>query len=174
MSIEVTHQQSHETRPNRFPKIFSSIQKMRPNPTRILSFGCSTGEECFTLAEMFPDAEIVGVDIDPWVIETAKKNNKYKDRVSFVTSLENAGEFDVVFCLMVFFSIYDKYEFQTFDEAVKTLNEFIAHNGLLVIYTAKYDFMRTTPAENFVPIRQWKHQHNKDKKYYFDGYYKKK
>jgi chemotaxis protein methyltransferase CheR len=40
---------------------------------RLLSAGCSTGEEVYTLAMMLPTSEVVGIDIDPNNIATARK-----------------------------------------------------------------------------------------------------
>jgi trans-aconitate methyltransferase len=174
MSLAEQHQLSHETRPNRFPKIFQRALNLRPVAKKILSFGCSTGEECFSLAEVFPEAQIVGVDIDNWVVEQAAVKNKYPDRICFKTVLKQDDMFDVVFCLMVFFSLYDEYPFPFFNEALSELDKHINPGGLLVIYTAKYNFMTTSAAKHFIPIRQWMHKHNRDQKDYFDGYFEKK
>jgi chemotaxis methyl-accepting protein methylase len=48
------------TAPNRYPEIFAAAVAAAAAARRILSFGCSTGEECVSLAEYFPKAEIIG------------------------------------------------------------------------------------------------------------------
>ena len=60
------HQTTPLTFPNRFPEVFSECARYFGDRTnlRILSFGCSTGEEVLTLREYFPTAEIVGADIN--------------------------------------------------------------------------------------------------------------
>ena len=40
---------------------------------RILSAGCSTGEEVYTLAMMLGDSDVVGIDMDARNIETARR-----------------------------------------------------------------------------------------------------
>ena len=45
---------------------------------KILSFGCSEGDEAFALAEYFPDANIRGIDIDP-EISRAARNARERD-----------------------------------------------------------------------------------------------
>ena len=175
MGLETQHQYSHETRLNRFPKIFTTSVELRPKAKRILSFGCATGEECFTLAEYFPKAEIVGVDIDKQSIQQAKTNNKYPKQIGFINNIENAGKFDIIFCLMVFFSIFDNYQFDAFDKAISELvKNHLRKRGMLVIYTAKYDVMTTEGGKTLTAMREWTHKHNKDQKDYFDGYYEKK
>ena len=52
-----SHQLVDWTAPNRYPEIFAAAAAAA---RRILSFGCSTGEECVSLAEYFPKAEIIG------------------------------------------------------------------------------------------------------------------
>ena len=59
------HQIPNTTALNRYPEIFACAANAAPDTRRILSFGCSTGEECVTLASYFPAAQIVGTDINP-------------------------------------------------------------------------------------------------------------
>ena len=54
------HQGPTRTALNRYPEIFAAAAAAAPDARRILSFGCATGEECVTLADYFPAAEIVG------------------------------------------------------------------------------------------------------------------
>ena len=56
-----------QTKPDRHPAIFAFVrERLSTNAIpRLMSFGCSTGEEAFTLRRYFPQAEIVGVDINP-------------------------------------------------------------------------------------------------------------
>lgn len=69
-------QWSGTTFADRYPPYFEALQRElrgveRP---RILSFGCSTGEEVFTLRRYFPEAELTGIDINPHAIDVAKRN----------------------------------------------------------------------------------------------------
>ena len=76
------HQIPNTTALNRYPEIFACAANAAPDARRILSFGCSTGEECVTLASYFPAAQIVGTDINPLNLLKALKHRN--DRVRFV------------------------------------------------------------------------------------------
>src|SRR5258708_8966611 len=54
------------TLPDRYPHLFQlAATTIGDGPEkRILSFGCSTGEEVFALRRYFPSATIVGIDIN--------------------------------------------------------------------------------------------------------------
>ncbi|GEM_PF-3630399 len=63
-------QYSTVTADNRYPRIFAFVRDQladRDRP-RVLSFGCSTGEEVFSLRRYMPAADITGIDINPWAI----------------------------------------------------------------------------------------------------------
>jgi SAM-dependent methyltransferase len=51
--------------------ILSHVPEDQLSGSRILDFGCGGGASTMILARMFPDAEIVGVDIDPQVLSIA-------------------------------------------------------------------------------------------------------
>lgn len=165
-------QLSHMTRENRFPKMMESAKQMKPDARRILSFGCSTGEEVFSLASTFPDAEIVGVDLDYYSISRARKQNK-ENRVYFHTEVGATGKYDLVTCFMVLFSLEKPIEFDKWHEVVKIIDKTVAPNGVLMIYTSDHDFAHSSVFNNYEIIKSWKREHNKNQKEYFCGYYRK-
>lgn len=167
-------QLSHQTAKDRFPKIFDTARQIRPDAKRILSFGCSTGEECFSLAEHFPAAEIVGVDIDYPSVQQARKANK-SDRVFFHTELGATGTYDIATCLMVLFSLENPVPRERWNEAVRRVDSRLNPGGLWVIYTSDYDIREETEVfEKYTPVREWKRTHQRNSKQYFCGYYLKK
>ncbi|MGI0082545.1 MAG: class I SAM-dependent methyltransferase [Nitrosopumilaceae archaeon] len=50
----------------------------------ILDLGCGTGILTFQVAEKFPDAEIVGIDVTQSYLDVAKKKLKKQHRISFL------------------------------------------------------------------------------------------
>lgn len=144
------HQGPNRTSLNRYPEIFAAAAALLPNALKILSFGCSTGEECFTLSEYFPAALIIGTDINPLNLWKAKKFRS--ERIRFVYALDSLlkrfGPFDAVFCMAVLRTpqrahIADRYPFERFEERVLFLDSLVRPGGLLVIHNASYRFSDT-------------------------------
>jgi len=65
-------------------------------PKRIVDIGCSTGLSTLKLAESFPEAEIIGVDLSPYMLAVAKHELLTKPRLATarrqITYLHGAGE----------------------------------------------------------------------------------
>lgn len=82
-------------------------------PRRILDLACGTGDMAFALADRFPSAEIVGVDLTPAMLELARQKNR-SPRIVFregdvqaLSSLESDG-FDLASCAFGFRNFTDK------------------------------------------------------------------
>jgi hypothetical protein len=110
----------------------------------------STGEECVTLGNYFPGAQIVGTDINPLNLLKARKHQS--ERIHFVYShdrtLTGLGKFDAVFCMAVLRTwkrkeISDFYPFDRFAERALFLDSLVRPNGLVVIHAATYRFSDT-------------------------------
>jgi len=86
------------------------IQDMRsqipPNPRRILDFGCGTGKSCGKLAEVFPQAHVVGADLSEAALHHAKTSFA-SNRVRFanLTDLPQLAPFDLCYINGVFHHI---------------------------------------------------------------------
>jgi SAM-dependent methyltransferase len=75
---------------------------------RLLSFGCSTGEEVFSLRRYFPLAKIDGIDINPYRIRTCRRHLRERGgdaavrfTVAGSTKRLNEASYDAIFCLSV-------------------------------------------------------------------------
>ncbi len=97
------------TQPDRYPDIFEFLRAQlgAESEIRILSFGCSSGEEVFSLRQYFPRATIKGIDINPRNIAQCKKQLRRKPdaAISFVTAnstaQEAAASYDLICCMAV-------------------------------------------------------------------------
>ncbi len=137
---------------DRHPDIFEFLKlQFGDKSIRILSFGCSTGEECFSLRKYLPNAHITGVDINPTSIETAKKSSLRDDRMEFLNitlnELENLEKFDAIVGLSVFCKnpeahelqdISSIYPFFRFNDAISILDSMINSKGFLILRSSNF------------------------------------
>lgn len=97
------------TAPNRYPAIFRFVRNsIGDGPDRrLLSFGCSSGEEVFSLRHHFPSSALVGIDANPFNIAVCRRRAR-KARMTDVvfrtaTTMEGDGDgtYDAIFCMAV-------------------------------------------------------------------------
>lgn len=102
MGTNLICQTDTHTQYDRYPDVFNSAKQYIPKASKILSFGCSSGEECFTLKEKyFPLSRIIGVDLNKEKLSMAKSKNVYND-VFFFDSIEQvSGLVDIIFAMSV-------------------------------------------------------------------------
>jgi 2-polyprenyl-3-methyl-5-hydroxy-6-metoxy-1,4-benzoquinol methylase len=99
----------NDTQHDRYPDIFNFVQSTlgADQPLRILSYGCSTGDEVFSLRQYFPHAAIKGIDINPANIAICRRRlKKTPDAdISFAVARSSEGEppgsYDAIFCMAV-------------------------------------------------------------------------
>ena len=157
------------TKEDRYPEAFGAARQFVENglgkpagTLRILSFGCSTGEELSTLSRYFPGAQLFGCDIKPEVVAAAQARLGDKATV-FVSSevLLNAhGPFDLIFAMSVFCvhgdgrkDILQVLPFSRFEES---LNQLVRHGTsdlLLVMNNTSYFIQETNLWSEFCEIR---------------------
>ncbi len=102
-------QPSTVTSANRHPELFDHVRQALADVAApsVLSFGCSTGEEVFTLGAMMPDGHVRGIDINRACIRQAQRRLAAADngRLSFARAASAAGEptagYDAIFALSV-------------------------------------------------------------------------
>ena len=156
-----------ETSPNRYPEIFRFARDQIGDSAthRILSFGCATGEEVFSLRSYFPLAMIRGVDINPRSITSARKrlNAVGDSRISFDVADSAAGEsgpYDAIFCMAVFrhgglgaSGIENRCDqlirFADFERTVGGIAQCIKPGGLLFIANSNFRFSDTAASKDF-------------------------
>lgn len=157
------------TAADRYPTIFDFVHQRlatlaRP---RLLSFGCATGEEVFSLRKHFPTAVVKGIDINPANIETCRAALRLAGNdpgLTFECDSSAAGEaresYDAVFCMAVFtrWQLKDDRRIATsvphlffadFAQATSELAACIAPGGLFVIRHSAFCFADTPAARDF-------------------------
>lgn len=160
---------SNDTTLDRYPEVFAYASELLSDTPSdsltLLSFGCSTGEECFSLRRYFSEAWIDGVDVNPKNIRVCRERNqdpKINFEVSGGNLLKSYPSYDAVFAMSVLCrwpqtkavdSSADLYPFRRFDETVCRLDSLVRPNGLLVIYNANFRFSDTATSEHYEAMR---------------------
>jgi len=162
-------QESNATRYNRYKEVFEAVRKsvLPAEPEKILSFGCSTGDEPLSLAELwFPKSRILGLDVsDECLVAAREKTRGVSDRVEIAHSsqaiIDAWAPFDVIFAMSVLCAwpaskplddISLLYRFDEFERNVGMLGCALKKDGLLVIWNASFRFGDTQAAGDFEPI----------------------
>lgn len=151
---------------DRYPELFGYCRQHFAEcaSPRILSFGCSTGEEVFTLARYLPHAEIVGADINLWCLkQCAKKNRNARLRFLHRMSREfaDAKDFDAIFCMAVFQRTEHRTEnaqpgdtgltFERFEAEVAMLDRKLKPGGFFFLDESDFSFEQTHAAARYQP-----------------------
>lgn len=161
------YQISTFTQRDRYPLIFKECKNYLQNvgSPKILSFGCSTGEEVKTLGEYLPAATIVGVDMNNWCIKQCRKNNHHSSHFFYhrlSQEFQESKDFDVIFCMAVFQKTENRinkennttsgFSFEQFEKEIMFLNDKLKTNGLLIIDHADFNFTDTAVAAYYKPL----------------------
>jgi SAM-dependent methyltransferase len=155
------------TLPDRYPWLFDFAAAALdgvPAPS-LLSFGCSRGDEVFSLRRRFPEADIRGLDIDPGAIATclARSLPLQDDRLSFQAASNTRGEpsrhYHAIFCLAVLChgDLTDTHarhsepllRFADFDRTVADLARCLRPGGFLFLHTTNFRFCDTAVSAGF-------------------------
>lgn len=99
----------NDTLSDRYPRIFDFVRSELGAASKVktLSYGCSTGDEVFSLRQYFPEAVIKGIDINPANIAVCRRRLKKSSdaNISFTTAncteAEPSGSYDAIFCMAV-------------------------------------------------------------------------
>lgn len=156
------------TSEDRYPGIFSFLQDTlgADSDLRLLSFGCSTGEEVRSLARRFPNATIKGLDISPERIAQCRAlcvDDRTTFEVADTTAAEDDARYDVVFAMAVFRDprlgkrrADDRRirAFAKFELAVADLARTVKPGGYLALRHANFHFTDTAVSNGFDRVQQ--------------------
>jgi SAM-dependent methyltransferase len=141
------NQISNVTKYDRYPSIFKFLASN--DEINILSFGCSTGEECNTLSEKyFPNAKIYGVDICEKIIKNNTIENK-NNKINYFVRIPENIKFDIIYCMSVLCvwppedPSYNSYTFDIFEKTVTEIDSYLNPLGYLVSHNSAFCFTET-------------------------------
>jgi 2-polyprenyl-3-methyl-5-hydroxy-6-metoxy-1,4-benzoquinol methylase len=164
------------TLPGRYPWLFEfAAARLGDGPDlRIMSFGCSRGDEVLTLRKYFPSAAIRGIDIDARNIERCLARARSEEwpgatfAVAATTENERTESYDAIFCLAVLCHgdltaggaqrcdplLY----FEDFQRMVADFARCLKPRGLLLLQTTNFRFCDTAAARDFDAVLDAKPQ----------------
>ena len=157
------------TASNRYPRIFTFVceRLAHGSSLRLLSFGCSTGEEVFSLRTYFPGASIKGIDINAANIAVCQDRHRRHGNDPAIefeqkhsAANEDANSYDGVFCMAVFqrpqlrtnrmiATCAPHLRFSDFDRTVASLATCVRPGGYLVIRHSMFRFADCECARGF-------------------------
>ena len=158
------HQTTPFTTEERYPDLFDLSATLAPGAARILSFGCSTGEELEAIRRRFPRAEIVGAEINPRSRRIAARRVNGDAGTTVVSPSEIHGSFNLIFALAVLQrkphsieelgldDISSHYPFALFDATVTEFSSRLRKRGLLCVINAQYRVEDSSVAKLLQPI----------------------
>lgn len=166
----------NDTKTNRYPRIFHFVQSElgAESEVKILSYGCSTGEEVFSLRNYFPRATIKGIDINPGNIAACRRrvNDAPDAAISFATAsstvAEPAASYDAIFCMAVLrhgsLGLPDVtrcdhlIRFEDFAQTIADFRRCLKPGGLLVVRHSNFRVVDTPAGAGFETILRVKHE----------------
>ena len=166
---DAVHQTTALTWMDRYPVLFRACRESLGDRAslRLLSYGCSTGEEVLTLRRYFPEAQIVGADINPRALARARQH-QVDERIAFVRSklrtIRSHGPYDAIFCMAVLqrtphaveaqnlSSLERLYPFARFDAQLSELDSLLKPGGLLIVHHTQYVFEHASIAGRYRPL----------------------
>lgn len=153
------------TEADRYPELFAACRDhLRAHPApRILSFGCSTGEEVFTLARYLPNAQITGVDLNPWCLKQARVAYPASSAHLFLSpespAFAAAPPFEAIFCMAVLQRgenrsharavAHPGFPFHRFEEQLQRLDRKLQPGGLLFLDQADFSLLDSCVATHY-------------------------
>lgn len=160
------------TLPDRYPWLFEFARANIADSAaaHILSFGCSRGEEVFTLRKYFPAAVIKGIDIEPGNISRCEARARAENAAGMTfavaadTQAEAAHRYDAIFCLAVLClgdltvsgaqrsdpHLY----FKDFERVVTDFSRCLRPGGILFLLTTNFRFCDTAVSREFDVVLQ--------------------
>lgn len=154
---------------DRYPAIFAAAAAHapeRPGYRRVLSYGCSTGEEAHTLAtRYFPNDFVIGLDVSAPALAAAKA--RFSDaRIIYDEStpetLARYALYDCIFAMSVLCrwpqtceleDCSPHYTFEEFAASVAALDRYLAPAGILVIYNSNFSVLDTETASRYQVVK---------------------
>jgi len=159
------HQAWGTTQANRRPELLNALASIVPDNEglKVLSCGCSTGEEVVDLLDHYRRGFVYGTDLHRGRLRRARKQvgNRATLFVSSEALLRYHGPFDLIIACSVFLRHPEDthtenlsliYPFSQFEDGIHSLCSAVHSGGYLLIHNSNYRVMDTVLASRLEPI----------------------
>jgi ubiquinone/menaquinone biosynthesis C-methylase UbiE len=136
----------HALPPNEIWNRQAVIEAIQDSPRKILDLGCGTGSTTLMLKQAFPNAEVIGLDLSPYMLVMAEYKAKQAGlEIQWVHGLAEAttladSEFDVVTASLLFHETPTKVARDILVEGFRLLKE----GGQIIILDGHQKVLRHT------------------------------
>ena len=105
---------------------------VRPTPRRVLEIGCAIGDICWRMSRVWPEADIVGLDVSGKSVEIATR--LFEDpRITFVQGTVTATSLTGVFDTIVMLDVYEHIPRSDRPEVHQSLKRLLSDDGQVVM-----------------------------------------
>lgn len=128
---------------------------------KILSFGCSIGDEVATLSYYFPESKIYGCDTNRNVADFAQKSVGELGEIFYSSEagISRRGPFDLIVVSAVLcmhpapVNFKELFPVEKFDEYIDMIDSNLTNGGILILTNCSYRFCQTDKGADYTTIR---------------------
>ena len=102
------------------------------NPRRVLELGCAIGDICWRMSRLWPEAEIVGLDVSPKSIEIANKLFG-SPTLTFIEGTLTSAQFSNKFDLIIMLDVYEHIPASDRPALHAALSRLLSPNGQIIL-----------------------------------------
>ena len=124
-----------------------AIESIQNQPQTILDLGCGTGSSTIVLKQAFPNAEVIGLDISPYMLVMAQhKAKKANLAIDWQQGLAEAGNFaDELFDLISIAFLFHETPVDISQAILQECQRLLKPGGQMVIVDGNQQRLRHTP-----------------------------
>ena len=133
--------------PNEIKQRQLAIASIKHQPQRILDLGCGTGSSTLMLKQEFPQAEVTGLDLSPYMLTMARhKSDRANLRIHWQPGLAEATNFaDATFDLISIAFLFHETPVAIAQKVLQECARLLQPGGQIIILDGNQRRLRRTP-----------------------------
>ena len=133
--------------PNEIKQRERAIAAIENKPQRILDLGCGTGSSTLMLKQAYPDAEVTGLDLSPYMLKIAEHKGEQADlNINWQQGLAEATNFrDAEFDLISIAFLFHETPVEISQAVLQECHRLLQPGGQVIILDGNQQRLRHTP-----------------------------